>query len=113
VCDYKSNWLGARDEPLTAWNYRPPALVAAMEEAHYPLQAILYAVALHRYLRWRLPSYDPARNLGGVLYLFARGMSSPGHPVVAGQPCGVFAWQPPVALIEAVSDLFDRGRGTT
>ena len=26
-----------------------------MVAAHYPLQALLYAVALHRYLRWRLP----------------------------------------------------------
>ena len=34
------------------------------------------AVALHRYLRWRLPGYDPARHLGGVLYLFVRGMSA-------------------------------------
>ncbi len=27
-----------------------------MERAHYPLQALLYLVALHRYLRWRLPA---------------------------------------------------------
>jgi exodeoxyribonuclease V beta subunit len=110
VCDYKTNWLGMWDDPLTAWHYRPAVLVAAMGDAHYPLQAILYAVALHRYLRWRLPGYDPTVNLGGVLYLFARGMSSPEHPTIAGQPCGVFAWQPPVALIEALSDLFDQGR---
>ena len=32
-----------------------------MLRAHYPLQALLYAVALHRYLRWRQPGYDPAR----------------------------------------------------
>ena len=49
-----------------------------MVEAHYPLQALLYAVALHRYLRWRQPGYDPAQHLGGVLYLFLRGMSGPG-----------------------------------
>ena len=35
-----------------------------MAAAHYPLQALLYAVALHRYLRWRLPSYDPDAHLG-------------------------------------------------
>ncbi len=38
-----------------------------MERAHYALQALLYTVALHRYLRWRLPGYDPERNLAGVL----------------------------------------------
>ena len=51
-----------------------------MIDAHYPLQALLYSVALHRYLRWRQPGYDPERHLGGVLYLFVRGMCGPGHP---------------------------------
>ena len=37
-----------------------------MQRAHYALQALLYTVALHRYLRWRLPGYDPERNLAGV-----------------------------------------------
>ena len=36
-----------------------------MLRAHYVLQALLYSVALHRYLRWRQPGYDPARHLGG------------------------------------------------
>ena len=80
-----------------------------MYGAHYPLQALLYTVALHRYLRWRLPGYDPERNLAGVLYLFVRGMVGPGTPVVSGQPCGVFAWRPPAALVAALSDLLDRG----
>ena len=34
--------------------------------------------------------------------------------MVDGQPCGVFAWRPPVALVEALSDLLDGagvGRG--
>ena len=63
--------------------------------AHYALQALLYTVALHRYLRWRLPGYDPEQHLGGVLYLFVRGMIGPDTPVVDGTPCGVFAWRPP------------------
>ena len=62
LADYKTNWLGAPDETLTAWHYRPEALEAEMEAAHYPLQALLYTVALHRYLRWRFPGYDPART---------------------------------------------------
>jgi exodeoxyribonuclease V beta subunit len=110
VVDYKTNWLGPSDEPLTAWHYRPAAMADAMAQAHYPLQALLYSVALHRYLRWRLASYDPERHLGGVLYLFIRGMSGPSTSRVNGQPCGVFAWHPPAGLIVALSDLFDRGR---
>ena len=50
-----------------------------MQHAHYALQALLYTVALHRYLRWRLPDYDPERNLAGVLYLFLRGMTGRRH----------------------------------
>ena len=38
VVDYKTNWLGGRDETLTAWHYRPAALQAEMERA-LPLQA--------------------------------------------------------------------------
>ena len=41
---------------------------------HYPLQAHLYLVALHRHLRWRLPSYSPEQHLGGYVYCFLRGM---------------------------------------
>ena len=80
-----------------------------MERAHYGLQALLYTVALHRYLRWRLPGYDPDRHLGGVRYLFLRGMTGPDTPVVDGTPCGVFDWRPPGALVAALSDVLDRG----
>ena len=80
-----------------------------MERAHYGLQALLYTVALHRYLRWRLPGYDPARHLAGVLYLFVRGMSGADTPVVDGTPCGVFAWRPPAALVTALSDVLEGG----
>jgi exodeoxyribonuclease V beta subunit len=109
VADHKTNWLGVDGEPLSAFHYRPTALAAAMRRAHYPLQALLYVVALHRYLRWRLPGYAPEAHLGGVLYLFLRGMAGADAPRVDGQPCGVLAWRPPVPLITALSDLLDRG----
>ncbi len=109
VLDYKTNWLGAPGEPLTAWHHRPSALAAEMLRSHYGLQALLYTAALHRYLRWRLPDYDAERNLAGVLYLFLRGMSGPETPLVDGTPCGVFTWQPSKALVEALSDVLDDG----
>jgi exodeoxyribonuclease V beta subunit len=116
VVDYKTNWLGgfgpAGAEPLTAWHYRPAALTEEMVRAHYPLQALLYAVALHRFLRWRQPSYDPERHLGGVLYLFVRGMCGPGTPVADGAPTGVFSWRPSAALVDELSALVDGPRGT-
>ena len=108
VADYKTNRLAGAGEEITAWHYRPEALDSVMQHAHYPLQAILYTVALHRYLRWRLHGYEPERNLGGVLYLFLRGMTGPESPVVGDRPCGVFAWKPPTSLVVSLSDLFDR-----
>jgi len=107
VVDYKTNWLAPPDAALTAWHHRPAALAAEMRRAHYGLQALLYTAALHRYLRWRLPGYDPERNLAGVLYLFLRGMTGPDTPTVDGAPCGVFAWRPTAPLVEALSDALD------
>jgi len=112
VVDYKTNWLGhdlADGEQLSAWHYRPAALSQAMLAAHYPLQALLYSVALHRYLRWRQAGYDPGRHLGGALYLFVRGMCGPDTPLVDDAPCGVFGWRPPAELIEELSSLLDAG----
>jgi len=107
VADYKTNWLGDNDRPLTAADYTPARMAEAMLHSDYPLQALLYTVVLHRFLRWRLPGYDPDRHLGGVLYLFVRGMCGPDTPVTDGSPAGVFGWQPPAALVVALSDLLD------
>lgn len=76
-----------------------------MVDAHYPLQALLYQVALHRYLRWRQHDYDPSAHLGGVLYLFLRGMCGPDVLDAAGIAPGVFSWQPPASLVVETSDL--------
>jgi exodeoxyribonuclease V beta subunit len=114
VVDYKTNWLGAPPEGgepvLTSHDYRPEALREAMGHSDYPLQALLYAVVLHRFLRWRQPGYDPDLHLGGVLYLYLRGMCGPATPIVDGEPCGTFSWRPPAALVEALSDLLDGAR---
>jgi exodeoxyribonuclease V beta subunit len=109
IVDYKTNWLGPIDEPLTVGHYQPRKLAAEMSRAHYALQALLYSVALHRYLRWRLRGYDAAQHLAGTLYLFLRGMAGASTPVIAGSPTGVFAWHPPAALITELSDVLDRG----
>lgn len=103
VVDYKTNRLGAGD--LTVANYTPEKMIAEMIRSHYPLQAILYCVAVHRYLRWRLPHYRPEQHLGGVRYLFVRGMVGPQTP----PGCGVLPWNPPPALIAHLSDLLAGG----
>jgi len=99
VVDYKTNRLGPAE--LTLDHYDEPAMVAEMMRTHYPLQAILYCVALHRFLTARLPDYDPQRHLGGVGYLFVRGMGGP--TAVDGK--GVFSWFPSAGLVTELSDL--------
>jgi exodeoxyribonuclease V beta subunit len=77
VLDYKSNHLGAADG-----DYNPTALGQAMATHRYDVQAAIYLLALHRLLGSRLGrDYDPARHLGGALYLFLRGIHGPGHGV--------------------------------
>ncbi|MCY7353538.1 MAG: UvrD-helicase domain-containing protein [Lysobacter sp.] len=66
VLDYKSNQLPA---------YDAAALEAAMQHSEYLLQALIYTLALHRWLRFRLGgAYDYARDFGGIRYLFCRGL---------------------------------------
>lgn len=69
VLDWKSNHLGN-----TPAAYGPGPVGQAMFEHGYTLQGLLYLVALHRYLQQRLPDYDPAIHLGGIVYLFVRGV---------------------------------------
>lgn len=109
ISDYKTNLLHRRgtDDPLAS--YRHDELVHVMADDHYVLQALLYQVALHRYLRWRVSEYRPDVHLGGIAYLFVRGLIGPDTPVGAtGDPCGVFTWQPPQSLIEALDEELTR-----
>ena len=79
VLDWKSNWIGERsgdgsDDRCGPRHYTQAAMASQMIDHHYPLQAHLYLVALHRHLLWRLPGYRPERHLGGYVYVFLRGM---------------------------------------
>ncbi len=111
VVDYKTNRLGPAD--LTLGHYERAAMVTEMVRTHYPLQAILYEVALHRFLASRLAGYDPERHLGGVGYLFVRGMGGrDARPGADGTTTGVFDWFPPAGLVAELSELLaDRRAG--
>ena len=111
VVDYKTNRLGDPDRLVTAADYGRTQLVQAMLHSDYPLQALLYSVVLHRFLRWRQPGYTPEQHLGGVLYLFVRGMCGPDTPAIDGHPAGVFSWLPPAELVTELSDLLDGRQG--
>lgn len=111
--DYKTNRLDPPAGDTTLAAYHPSRLGDAMAKSDYPLQALLYAVALHRYLRWRVVGYDPAQHLGPVGYLFLRGMVGPHSPQTDGMTSGVFVWQPPTTLVTSLSDLLHDGLDLT
>ncbi len=104
ICDYKTNRLAPLGQVPRAIHYVPERLLREMCDADYLLQALLYSVALHRYLRARQRNYQPELHLGGIAYLFVRGMS--GEQTVTDDGVGVFSWRPPAALIIELSDLF-------
>ena len=98
IVDYKTNRILPGD--LVVEDFDAEAMAGEMIAAHYPLQAMLYSVALHRYLRWRVSGYDPERHLGPVQYHFVRGMAGPETP----PGCGVFEWVLPAGLVVDLSD---------
>ncbi|WP_170140471.1 exodeoxyribonuclease V subunit beta [Kushneria indalinina] len=97
VIDWKSNHLG---DTLEA--YDQAAMVASVVSHRYDIQYVLYTLALHRHLRSRLPDYDYDHHLGGVLYLFLRGMTAEGGR-------GVLYRRPARELIEQLDQLLAQG----
>lgn len=96
VIDYKSNKLG---NDATA--YTADAMRDSILRERYDLQYALYTLALHRQLRARLPGYDYERHMGGVVYLYLRGVDGAGH--------GVHVERLPKGLIDAMDRLFATG----
>ncbi|WP_407353481.1 UvrD-helicase domain-containing protein [Luteimonas sp. R10] len=113
LLDYKSNRLPG---------YGPAHLDAAMAHSEYDLQALIYTLALHRWLRFRLGAptnaapapppvgatevatptgYDYTRDFGGIRYLFCRGLDAtrPDAP-------GIRAWRFDPDLVHALDALF-------
>ncbi|MDR1355067.1 MAG: UvrD-helicase domain-containing protein [Propionibacteriaceae bacterium] len=110
IIDYKTNRFPTPDgRQLLVTDYSPSAMAHAMMQAHYPLQALLYAVALRRQLTRRLPDKNPDTLLAGVGYLFVRGMAGATTPLSNGNPYGVFVWKPSAALISAASEVLGGG----
>lgn len=94
VLDYKSNRLGLSED-----DYHGAALERAMGHSGYRFQALLYTLAVHRYLRGRRRDYQPDRHLGESWYLFLRGVGlAPG--------LGVWRHRFTPALVEAVDEVF-------
>ncbi len=83
VLDWKSNWIGSplsKEDSYSCGpsNYSISRMDEEMYHHHYPLQAHIYLLALHRFLNWRLPDYSPQKHLGGYIYVFLRGLPPKG-----------------------------------
>ena len=95
VLDYKSNFLG-----FDASSYNQQSMLEAMQDHCYDLQYLLYLAAVQRYLRSRLADYDYDRDIGGVYYLFLRGMSK-------GCDHGIYFSKPDRQIIDQLDQFFD------
>jgi exodeoxyribonuclease V beta subunit len=80
-----------------------PAQLPGHGARRYHLQ-YLYCVAVHRYLRARLPGYAWETHFGGVRYLFLRGM----RPEL-GVSAGIFHDKPSAALIQELDAYLQTG----
>ena len=95
LLDWKSNHLGN-----TLDDYGEDGMRMAMQKNLYPLQYLLYSVALNRYLSLRLKNYRYNSHFGGVIYVFLRGVS-----MEHGEERGFFRDVPSQGLIEALTNL--------
>ena len=116
IVDYKSNFIARSElEPQISappTGYSLAAVCAEMEHHHYYLQYHLYVLALHRYLQRRMADYDYERDMGGVYYLFLRGMTDERFavtPIPGKKPAveyGVFYDRPSFTVIERLNAAF-------
>jgi exodeoxyribonuclease V beta subunit len=93
ILDWKSNALNGNPDA-----FNKEGIQEEMARYVYFLQYLIYTVAIHNYLKNRLPDYDYERNFGGVYYLFVRGID----PSVPGR--GIYFDRPTMSLIEDLSE---------
>ena len=101
LLDWKSNHLGNSLDDYGQEGIRP-----AMQKNLYPLQYLLYTVALNRYLSLRVNNYRYSSHFGGVIYVFLRGVS-----MENGESKGFFRDLPPEGFIEALTNLLIEEEG--
>jgi len=94
VLDYKGNHLGDRLD-----DYLGDALAARMDANDYRFQALIYVIALDRYLRQRIRGYDRGRHLGECYYIFIRAVG-------LADGAGIWRHRFDDRLLDAVQEVF-------
>jgi len=98
IVDWKSNRIGGMPAHFDA-----AGLAGEMALHGYYLQYLIYMVALDAFLRQRLAGYDYERHIGGVHYVFLRGVDE----TVPAR--GLFHERPAAELIATLSHVMAAG----
>lgn len=104
ITDWKSNRLDEDGMAYVIDGYSRESMVNAMEHHHYPLQALIYGTAVHRYLRSRAGNGKSLPVIAGMAYFFIRGMVGEPTPMENEHRHGVFTWEAPQGLWQQLSD---------
>lgn len=96
ILDYKSNALNTHPDP-----YSQQALADSVYEHFYDVQYHFYLVALVRHLSSTLPNFNYETHIGGVAYLFLRGLQT-------GTSNGVWYARPSKQTIDTLEQEFQR-----
>ncbi len=104
VADYKSNIITEnRNKP---GSYNREAMQRTIYDSHYDFQYVIYTVAMHRFLKHKLgDSYDYDTHIGGIYYLFLRGMRGEKSEINGSVP-GVYYVRLPRELVEKADQFF-------
>ena len=96
IIDWKSNHLGNQLS-----DYAAAGLQEAMDSNNYHLQYYIYLAALYKFLSLRLPAFDYDQHIGGVYYLFVRGIR-------ADADTGIFYRKPTKQQLTSFMEILDR-----
>jgi exodeoxyribonuclease V beta subunit len=97
IFDWKTNHLGDLPD-----DYNPESIKSAMIEGNYFIQAIIYSLAVHRYLESRIKDYSYSKHFGGAYYVFTRGVAS-------GYDSSIYHFYPEEELIKNLSIYINGG----
>ncbi|QJC35459.1 exodeoxyribonuclease V subunit beta [Enterobacteriaceae endosymbiont of Donacia proxima] len=96
IIDYKSSWLGNNNE-----DYKIKNLEKDIYLNRYDIQYNFYALALHKYLKYRIKNYNYEKFFGGIIYLYIRGLD-----YKIKKHNGVWETKPSIKLINKLNKLF-------
>ena len=81
VLDWKTNNLGGVID-----DYSPPKIKGNMAKHLYLLQAHIYSLATHLFLKQTLENYNYEEHFGGFIYVYTRGVGPNGNGIYYNKP---------------------------